>query len=328
MWEVLGHTVEGACRWERATWTFGENTVASSLDALCSDEAGHHAGCTTTAVSPAGFDTATGRWMVERPIAVRSESTSVINEAEADPHAPPDLPASACAATLDAGPYAFTKVRGEDWKYTMTTPGGASVRLKVPNSEHPDYVAALKTDPPTDPRAERPAATTSVWGAFRLDKVTEAGTTEEFRKKMERAARALDRGCIVTDAVYDFRSPTGELPPTTLAYTEVRACDEGGVGTFRNAVTATVPVEWVTNEGGALVVVPPITAEAGLVRIQTEEGSGRTPAQWIADEIVVTPEGDTFLVALGASKGRKPGPPTTIQLTAVDGKALHLVPAP
>jgi hypothetical protein len=75
------------------------------------------------------------------------------------------------------------------------------------------------------------------------------------------------------------------------------------------------------------VVLPPISAEAGMVRIHTEEGSGRPPAQWIADEIVVTRDGDTFLVALGSPR-TKGGAPSAIKLTAVDGRALHLVPAP
>jgi len=325
-WEVVGRSVESPCRWERATFTFGDATVSSTVDALCSGVEGQHTGCTASAVSPAQFDAGTGRWNVERPILVQSASEPVAGEGT-DTDRDPALTPSRCAAYLEAGSYAFTKVRGEAWKWTMTVPDGASVKLKRPNSEHPDYVGALKLDPPADPAVEVAPLTTTVWGAFRLDKVTEGGNTEEFRKKMARSAKALDRGCVVTDAVYDFRSPTGAMPPTTLAFTEIRTCEEGGLGTFRNAVTATVPVEWVTNEGGALVVLPPITAEAGLVRIHTEEGAGRPPAQWIADDIAVTRDGDTFLVALAAPR-KKEGPPSAIKLTAVDGRALHLVPAP
>ena len=75
-WEVHGWSVRGGCRWERATWTFGDDAVSAEVDALCSDEAGQHAGCTARAVSPAGFDAAGGRWVVERPIEVRSEAAA------------------------------------------------------------------------------------------------------------------------------------------------------------------------------------------------------------------------------------------------------------
>jgi hypothetical protein len=318
-WEVAGHAPAGACRWARATWTFGEASVTAALDVLCGDEGSEHAGCWVQVEAPAGFDVATGRWQVERRVEARADAA-----ATGDDH---DLVPSTCAVTLPDGLYGFTKVRGADWKWTMTTPGGEELRLKVPDATHPDFVTALQLDPPYDRPGEPAPDTTSIWGPYRIAEVVEDGKTEDYRKKMERTAKALQRGCTVTDTVYDLRSSSGALPPTELALTEVQTCDEGGLGHFRHALTATVPVEWVDNEGGAMLVVPPLASGAGIVRIRAEEGSGRPPSQWMSNDLGLTRDQATFLVAVTLPKGKKPGPPPAVQLKAVDGTVFHLVPA-
>jgi hypothetical protein len=318
-WEVADHALAGGCRWERATWTFGGETVAAKIDALCGDEAPEHTGCSVAAESPAGFDAATGRWQVERPVEVTAEAASVGGEHPLTP--------TSCSVTLPAGLYGFTKVRGEDWKWAMATPDGAQVRLRVPSSDHPDFVSALQSEPPEERPAPSATPGVSVWGRYRIAEVVTAGKTEDYRKKMDRAAKALQRGCTVTDTIYDLRSPSGAMPPTDLALTEVRTCDEGGLGAFRHTVTATVPVGWVDDESGALLVVPPVAAGAEIVRIHDEDGAGRPPSQWMSSELGVSRDETTFLVTVKAAKGKKPGPPAAVQLKAVDGTVFQLVPA-
>jgi hypothetical protein len=111
-----------------------------------------------------------------------------------------------------------------------------------------------------------------------------------------------------------------------VTITEDRACEKGGFGTFRHALATTVPIAWAEQEGGALLVIPAVSTSAGLVRLR-DQGEETAPLQWIADDLGVTREETTFLVAIDPVKSNKPGPPPAIRLTTVQGTVFHLVPA-
>ena len=87
-----------------------------------------------------------------------------------------------------------------------------------------------------------------------------------------------------------------------------------------------MPIAWAEQEGGALLVVPPVSAGAGLVRLR-DQGEGTVPSQWVADDLGVKRDETTFLVAIEPAKGRKPGPPVALRLKTLEGTVFQLVPA-
>jgi hypothetical protein len=323
-WEVHAAATGGQCAWERRTYTFGPSTLRATVDVLCPGAGGEHVGCSVSAELPASWDES-GRWQVSGgPIVARASVQGTGVKA---------LPASTCFATLEPGHYVAAKVRGEPWKWEVTTPSEQELRLRRPDTDRPDYVAALRDDPDLDDRRKDPAShggpgveTTSVWGPYRVSQVTEAGVTEDFSERMMRAAQALERDCVVADLIYDFRAAAGSTSPTEVVLTEARTCEKGGLGTFRHELAATLPIAWAEEEGGALLVVPAVTAGAGVVRLK-DLGEDAVPAQWIADDLGVRREETTFLVAIEPNKTRKPGPPPGMRLKTVGGTVFHLVPA-
>jgi hypothetical protein len=318
-WEVHD-PAGGQCAWERHTYTFGPSTLRSTVDVLCPGAGGEHVGCTVSAELPATRDE-TGRWQVAGSIVARATSEGTGDKA---------LPASTCWASLEPGAYPVAKVRNAQWKWEVKTPSDDVLHLRRADTDRPDFVAALRADPELDGRKKSPPpadspSTTSVWGRYKVDEVTESGITEPFVKRMERSAKALERDCVVAGLVYDFRSSPGSASPTELTLTEQRTCDKGGLGTFRHEIAVTVPIAWAEQEGGALLVVPPVTAGAGLVRLK-DQGEGAAPSQWVTDDLGTKREETTFLVAIESAKGKKPGPPPGMRLKTVEGTVFHLVP--
>ena len=321
-WQVHADAAGGQCAWQRQTYTFGPTSVRATVDVLCPGAGGEHVGCTASAELPATWDPS-GRWQV---------TGSVLARATAQGTGGKPLPSSTCWAALEPGSYPVARVRGQRWKWEVTTPSSGKLRLRRPDTERPDYVAALRADPDLDQRKKEPATvvagaeTVSVWGSYRVAQVTEAGVTEPFAARMERSAQALQRECVVVDLVYDFRSPPGAAAPTELILTEARDCEKGGLGTFRHELATTVPIAWAEQEGGALLVVPPVSAGAGLVRLR-DQGEGTVPSQWVADDLGVKRDETTFLVSIEPAKGRKPGPPVALRLKTLEGTVFQLVPA-
>lgn len=323
-WEVHAAAESGQCAWERQTYTFGPSTVRATVDVLCPGAGGEHVGCTVSAELPATWDP-NGRWQVTGSLVARASAQGTGDKA---------LPASTCWAALEPGNYPVAKVRNQPWKWEVTTPSARKLKLRRPDSARPDFAAALRADPDLDARSKPPAtdaggrpAPVSVWGPFRVAQVTEAGVTEEFADRMVRSAQALERDCVVADLRYDFRSPPGAAAPTEVVLTEARDCKKGGLGTFRHELATTVPIAWAEQEGGALLVVPPVSAGAGIVRLE-DQGEGTVPSQWIADDLGVKRDETTFLVSIEPPKGKKPGPPPAMRLKTVEGTVFHLVPAP
>ena len=321
-WEVHADAVGGQCAWQRRSYTFGPASVRATVDVLCPGSGGEHVGCTVSAELPATWDPS-GRWQVTGSILARASAHGTGDK---------PLPSSACFAALEPGNYPVAKARSQPWKWVVTTPSEQKIRLRRPDSERPDFVAALRADPDLDGREKKAAAdpgdgagTASLWGRYRVARVTEGGVTEEFGKRMERSAQALERDCVVADLTYDFRSPPGATAPTELILTEGRSCEKGGLGTFRHELATTLPIAWAEQEGGALLVIPAVSADAGLVRLK-DQGEGTVPSQWVADDLGVNRGETTFLVAIEPARGKKPGPSPAMRLKTVEGTVFHLVP--
>lgn len=123
------------CTWGRMTWTFDEDHVSVGYDVLCPAATGDYYGCQVAARVPSAWDPEAGSWHIEYPAAARSRT---IGRDEAAIPVP-----TACEVTLAAGDYQVVRVREPDWRWEMKTPEGTVYRLRLPESDRPDFVAAI-----------------------------------------------------------------------------------------------------------------------------------------------------------------------------------------
>lgn len=144
------------CTWGRRTWTFNADHIQAGLDLLCpagptgtvaapvpgepAEEGGRpqqeYFGCQVTVRVPAIWDTEAGLWKV----AHRMKATSRTVGRDADAIGVP----TSCSLELPAGDYAVARVPKQPWRWEMLTPEGVVYRLKLPDSDRPDFVAALR----------------------------------------------------------------------------------------------------------------------------------------------------------------------------------------
>ncbi len=149
------------CVWGRQIWEFEAPSgtaeaktsgyLSATTDVLCPvrkvEQETEYYGCTVTTRVPATWDATSGRWKVADGAVSRSRTLPMDTAAIPGP--------TVCEARIDAGEYLAVKVRGEKWKWEMRTPDGAVTRLRQPDTERPDFVAALIN---SGPRARQGAA--------------------------------------------------------------------------------------------------------------------------------------------------------------------------
>jgi hypothetical protein len=155
------------CSWGRMTWTFDADHIQAGVDVLCpadkpapvlpvstvpdaiapappptpiegeDSHLGEYFGCQVTTRVPAIWDTEGGSWKVEHTVKARSRTRGRDADALGVP--------TACELTLPMGDYPVARVTRQPWRWEMLTPDGSVYRLKLPDSDRPDFVAALRT---------------------------------------------------------------------------------------------------------------------------------------------------------------------------------------
>jgi hypothetical protein len=142
------------CTWGRMTLTFEEDAVlpeapavegmapghfTATTDVMCpTKDKGEVFGCTVSARVPADWDVVGGKWVVAQGTTVRNRTRPIDTMAMAS--------GTACEAKVSSGEYEVVTVRGQKWKWEMRTPDGTVYRLRAPQNERPDFVAALQRE--------------------------------------------------------------------------------------------------------------------------------------------------------------------------------------
>lgn len=126
------------CTWGRMTWTFDEGHLAAGYDVLCPAATGDFYGCQVSAQVPATWDPDKGQWHVDNGVGARSRTIGLEEDALPVP--------TSCEVTVAGGDYPVVRVRKPDWRWEMRTPEGTVYRLKLPESDRPDFVAAIKAN--------------------------------------------------------------------------------------------------------------------------------------------------------------------------------------
>ncbi|MEQ1505099.1 MAG: hypothetical protein ABMB14_22890 [Myxococcota bacterium] len=129
------------CTWGRMTWKFEDDHLSVGYDVLCPAGpdpavATDYYGCQVSARVPATWDPAKGSWHVDNPVAARSRTMGKGDDALSVP--------TSCEVTVDAGDYPIVRVPKQPWRWEMGTPDGAVYRLRLPESDRPDFVAAIR----------------------------------------------------------------------------------------------------------------------------------------------------------------------------------------
>lgn len=131
-------TEASKCSWGRMTWTFADDHIDVGVDVLCQTGAGDFYGCEVAATVPATWNADLGQWTVPYPVAVRSRTAGLDESAVAGP--------TQCEVSIDAGTYVVERVRPTDgdWRWEMSAPKGVVFRLRLPRSDRPDFVSAIR----------------------------------------------------------------------------------------------------------------------------------------------------------------------------------------
>jgi hypothetical protein len=154
------------CSWGRMTWTFDADHIQAGVDILCpadpptpvipvstapdspdaiapppvldgENKPQHeYFGCQVSARVPAIWDTEGGSWKVENTVKARSRTKGRDADALGVP--------TSCELVLPTGDYPVARVTRQPWRWEMLTPDGSVYRLKLPDSDRPDFVAALR----------------------------------------------------------------------------------------------------------------------------------------------------------------------------------------
>lgn len=137
------------CNWARQTWNFSEEMLRVEHDVLCpaGPRGDEYVGCQVAAEVPARWDQAASKWIVETSVRARSRAVALQPSALTIP--------TACTARIDAGDYQVARMPPrQEWAWEMGVPNGTVLRLKIPESEEPDFVAAMRTAAGLDLPAE------------------------------------------------------------------------------------------------------------------------------------------------------------------------------
>jgi hypothetical protein len=125
------------CTWGRMTWTFDEDHLSLGLDVLCPAGVGDYYGCEVKARVPAVWHAKEGKFTVDAPVAARSRTVGIAEDAIPGP--------TKCEVSIAAGDYPVVRVRNQDWRWEMRTPNGKVFRLRLPRSDRPDFVSAIQS---------------------------------------------------------------------------------------------------------------------------------------------------------------------------------------
>lgn len=126
------------CAWARQTWNFSEELIRVEHDVLCrAQTAKEYVGCKVSAEVPTRWDEASSKWIVDTSVKARSRAVAL----EAGGLQVP----TSCTVSIDAGAYQVAKMPPrQEWAWEMGVPNGTVLRLKIPDSEEPDFVAAMR----------------------------------------------------------------------------------------------------------------------------------------------------------------------------------------
>lgn len=125
------------CTWARQTWSFQDATLRVEHDVLCPGRRpDEYVGCQVAAEVPAQWDEAAGSWVVDTPVRARSRAVGLEPGAFGVP--------TSCTAEIEAGTYLVKRMVREVWRWEMRLPSGVVVRLKIPESDDPDFVMAMR----------------------------------------------------------------------------------------------------------------------------------------------------------------------------------------
>lgn len=124
------------CTWGRMTWKFEDAHVSVGYDLLCPAAENDYYGCEVSVRVPAAWDPDRGQWHVDAPVSARSRTTGLSDEALPVP--------TSCEVSLPAGDYPVVRMsKKQEWQWEMQTPEGMVYCLQLPESDRPDFVAAM-----------------------------------------------------------------------------------------------------------------------------------------------------------------------------------------
>ena len=125
------------CSWARQTWDFQPDSIRVEHDVLCpSASAGEYVGCQVGAEVAAAWDSEAGQWAVDASVEARSRAVGLEGASF-------NLPTS-CTVEVEAGNYLVKRMSREVWQWEMRLPSGVVLRLKIPESDDPDFVMAMR----------------------------------------------------------------------------------------------------------------------------------------------------------------------------------------
>ncbi len=203
--------------------------------------------------------------------------------------------------------------------------GGRGQGRSIKRSTEPTVPPRIARKVPRPVEGEVPV---NLYGRYHIVEITEAGVTEDYANKMERAGRALNDDCLTLRYIFD----SGPLPvvegeeieghrPIELELTRIQRCDVGGLGTYAEESTLVLRPIWTEGEASVTLQLPSMAMNTDYVRLKApSDGNMRTPQQWLSPTSTLATGGITYLlIAEPARRGALP----VLHLTTGD-KVLHL----
>ncbi len=220
--------------------------------------------------------------------------------------------------------------------FIIPDPGDGEGAAKAPGPRTERPSVRRNTEPSVPPRIARKvprpvqgAAPINLHGRYHVVEVTEAGITEDYANKMERAGRALNEDCLTLRYIFDFGPlpvlPEGEVleghRPLEVALTRIQSCDVGGLGTYAEESTLVVAARWEEAEAATTLSLPATAMNTEYVRLRTPpEGHMRTPPQWLSPKGRFSTHAHSYQIM--AEKARRDALPVLHLI--LDDKVLHL----
>ena len=124
------------CSWARQTWDFDDTTIRVEHDVLCPTPNREFVGCEVGTEVDAAWNDNDGQWVVGSTVSARSRAVGLEPGAFS-------LPTS-CTVEIEAGSYLVKRMSREIWQWEMRLPSGVVLRLKIPESDDPDFVMAMR----------------------------------------------------------------------------------------------------------------------------------------------------------------------------------------
>jgi hypothetical protein len=180
---------------------------------------------------------------------------------------------------------------------------------------------------PREVTGESPA---TLWGRYQVVEITEAGETEDFVVKMERAGKAIDKDCIVVRMVFDFGPASNPGLPNVLLVSEQSVCTKGGLGTYANELAVALPATWASAADGSLTMsLPPVEGTASLVRLRKPEPENlHSPPHWQGPETKVDRPETKFQVVAELPRRKEAGQAPAVVHLKSGNVVYHLEPEP